>query len=439
MKLELASFPVKDVIFGSQTSYSGGVLGIDKKKMESLVLEDKNIATASLDIAFPGEKTRIVLVRDAVEPRMKVADPGCVFPGVFGPVEPAGEGRTNRLSGIAVLVSADYTPTILSGLPAQSSGLVDMWGPASLMTAVGKTINVVLTIKLIEGISEWAAHMSIQQGMLKVANQLAQTTRDLRPNKVDTFELTEVDPSLPRVVYVLGWTGNEPENVPGPPTDAIFYGTPVHSLIPTLIHPNEILDGAITRSARCGSGDHALTWSWLNHPVVLQLFSEHGKRINFLGVILQKLHIGTEHDKQVAAVRVSQIARLLKADAAIIGLASIGGSNNVDMMMIVQACEKKNIKTVAMTHEWGGNLGTDAPLIFYVPEATALVSVGTSHREIALPAPTKVIGAAKGQLISLSADWDKFSPESEVTIPRALWIAGGVDFWGELSWSGRAH
>ena len=195
-----------------------------------------------------------------------------------------------------------------------------------------------------------------------------------------------------------------------------------------LVHPNELLDGAVTRSARCGSADHATTWSWLNHSLVLQLLGEHGKRFNFLGVILQKFHLGTEHNKQVAAACVSQMARLLGADGAIVGLASIGGSNSVDMMLIVQACEKKGVKTVAMTPEWGGSQGTDPALLFYVPEATAIISVGSSHRELKLPAPTRVIGAEKGQLVTLAAAYAEFSPWSELTIPRALWIAGGVDY-----------
>jgi len=67
MRLELATFPVKDVRFSNQTSYNYGVLEIDREELVALILEDKRVASASLDVAFPGEKTRLVNVRDAVE------------------------------------------------------------------------------------------------------------------------------------------------------------------------------------------------------------------------------------------------------------------------------------------------------------------------------------------------------------------------------------
>ena len=41
MRLELASFPVKDVNFSRKTKYIGGVLEVDKDELVALVLEDK--------------------------------------------------------------------------------------------------------------------------------------------------------------------------------------------------------------------------------------------------------------------------------------------------------------------------------------------------------------------------------------------------------------
>ncbi len=438
MKLELASFPVRDVRFDRRTSYNEGVLEVDKEGLVKAVLEDKRIASADLDVALPGEQTRIVLVRDVVEPRVKVSGPGCVFPGILGPVETVGEGITHRLSGVTVMASADYLPTIRSGLAAQHSGLVDMWGPGSLMTPFGSTVNIVLVMRLVDGVSEWAAHESIQSALFKVALRLAETTRDKTPKSVETFELFKVDSSLPRVVYILGWTGQEPENMPGPQTAAAFYGTPVQSILPTFVHPNELLDGAVTTSARRGIR-HLSTWAWLNQPVVLQLLREHGKRLNFLGVILQRGSVGSEHNKQISAACTSQMARLLKAGGAILGLTSWGGSTCVGMMLTVQACERKGVKTVAMTPEWGGTHGTEPALIFFVPEATAMVSSGSHYCEIELPAPAKVIGADEGQLVAIATGAKQFSPWSALVIPQTIWIVGALDFWGELSFTGKEY
>src|SRR5512139_1140416 len=127
MKLELVSFPVKNVLFTKPMKYRDYVLEIHKEELLKAVLEDRRIASAELDLAFPGDKTRIVRIRGIVEPRVKVSGPGCVFPGVLGPVETVGSGRTHRLSGLAVTTSADYRPTVMSGTGAPIAGILDLW------------------------------------------------------------------------------------------------------------------------------------------------------------------------------------------------------------------------------------------------------------------------------------------------------------------------
>ena len=154
MRLELANFPVKDVKFGSQTSYNNGVLEIDKDELVAQILEDKRIASADLDVALPGEQTRIVNIGDVVEPRVKVSGRGCVFPGIMGPVETVGQGRTHRLSGVTVIPSVQYRPTILGGTARRQSGILDMWGPGALVTPFASTINIVPVLKLTDSITE---------------------------------------------------------------------------------------------------------------------------------------------------------------------------------------------------------------------------------------------------------------------------------------------
>ena len=178
MRLEMATFPVEKVELSGQTSYNSGVLEIDKEELVKLILEDKRVVAAGLDIAFPGEQTRIVNVRDVVEPRIKVSGPGCVFPGIMGPVENVGEGRTHRLSGVTVIPSAEYRPTVLSGSIAQDTSILDMWGPAAQLTPFASTINVVLIFKLVDGITELEAHNAIQMAEFKVAHRLAETTKN---------------------------------------------------------------------------------------------------------------------------------------------------------------------------------------------------------------------------------------------------------------------
>lgn len=429
MRLEVASFPVKDVQFGERTRYNGGVLEIRKEELVALILEDKRVASANLDVAFPGEETRIVYVRDAVEPRVKVTGAGCVFPGILGPVETVGEGRTHRLSGVTVMPSAEYRPTILSGTGAKSSGILDMWGPAAQVTPFGSTINIVLMFELIDGVTELEAHAAIQSAEFRVARRLAETTRDGIPEVIEAFELPEVDLSLPRVVYILAFS----TTWHNPHSNVAYYGLPIRESLPTFIHPNELLDGALTADARKGGGIDTTTWTWMNQPVVLELLRKHGKELNFLGVILQRTRFETEFGKQVTAACASQMAKLLRADGAVISRTSTSGNNFMDMMLTVQACERKGVKTVFMTPEWGGKDGTELPLVFYVPEATGMVSTGSFERDVKLPAPAKVIGAGDTRLVQLFAGDKPLSPWSELTLPSTFCITGGVDWFGVLN------
>ena len=427
MRLELASFPVTIVRPGAQTRYQNGTLEINHDELSALVLSDPKIASAELDVAFPGEKTRIVRVRDAVEPRIKVAGPGTVFPGILGPVQTVGEGRTHRLAGLTVIASAEYERTILEGTAAGRTGLVDMWGLGGELTPFGSTINIVLKIELRGGISELEAHTAIQLAELKLARALAETTRESTTKDVEVFETGAADPSLPRVVYVLGCRTAWHE----PHSGVALYGLPIRESFPTLLHPNEFLDGAFTSDARRGGrGTFPGTWYWMNQPVVLQLLREHGKRLNFVGVILQRTRFESDFGKQVSAMAVSQMARMLHADTALITRTGPSGNNFIDTMMTLQACESKGVKTVLMTPEWGGRQGTELPLMFYVPEATAMVTTGSLDRLIDFAAPDKVIGAGDTRVVEIATGDPPIEPATAF-VGDMSYLQDGIDWWGE--------
>ena len=426
MRLELADFPVKEVKFSKRTSYHKGVLEIDKEELLALVLEDKKVASANLDVAFPGEKTRIVQIRDVVEPRVKVSGPGCVFPGIMGPVKTVGEGRTNRLSGVTVMVSGEYRPTILGGTARQKGGLLDMWGPGSTITPYGSTINIVPVLKLIDGVTELEAHATFQMAEFKMARRLAEATREQTPEIIEVFDISRVDPSLPRIVYILGCTTNWHH-----PSDVAYYGLTIRESLPTLVHPTEFIDGAVTTDGRRGSGTQTQTWEWMNAPVIFELLREHGNRLNFLGVILQRTRWEMELGKLAAAECSSQIARLLGSDGAIITRQIPSGNNFMDAMLTVQACEQKGIKTVFLTPEWGGKDGTEIPLVFYVPEATAMISTGSTDRGVNIQVPTKVIGAEGGQAVALTPDEPSIPVWNELVLQEHQ-ITGGIDWWGGM-------
>ena len=108
MNLTIGRFPIRDVVFGSSTSYEDGVITINKEEALAFLREDEHIVDVDIDIARPGEDVRIVPIKEAVEPRVRM-DGRTLFPGVTGEVVPCGEGSLHATEGVAILGVCTYT------------------------------------------------------------------------------------------------------------------------------------------------------------------------------------------------------------------------------------------------------------------------------------------------------------------------------------------
>ena len=119
-KLEIGNFHVKDVVFGDETKFENGILSINKEEAENFIREDECITEVEIKIARPGERIRIVPIKEAAEPRVRL-DGRSVFPGVTGKVEKAGEGVLHALKGVSVMGVGMHMGSF-------GDGLVDMFG-----------------------------------------------------------------------------------------------------------------------------------------------------------------------------------------------------------------------------------------------------------------------------------------------------------------------
>jgi glycine reductase len=434
MRLELADFPVRQLSLGNSFSYHSGSLEVDQEELISQICQDRCIEEATLAVVVPGEKVRVTGIRDVVEPRVKVKGRGQVFPGVVGPVATVGEGRTHRLSGMAVVVAAEYEGTIRAGTAVQRSAILDMWGPGAEVSRFSSQVNLVLILRLAKGLPEIEAHTAIQRAECEIAKRLAEVTAGQEPQRVEIYDLTKKEPKLPRVVLIQGCLTDSHH----PHSGTAYYGLPIRDSLATAVHPNELLDGAITPDTTRAQAVYPTTWDWQNHPLAQGLYREHGKRLNFLGIILERLRFETHHGKEVIAQNTAQLARTLEADAALITWLGSGNSF-VDVMLTVRACEQRGIKTVLVTYEYGGKDGIDAPLLYFVPEASNVVSTGTRDRWLELPAPERVVGPSE-QIQMLSYPGAPVIPAWDpLTLDARDMIIGGVDIWGRQSWICRAY
>jgi sarcosine reductase len=434
MRLEMAEFPVRRIRLGGAYRYQDGTLEIDGDDLVRRVLEDPRIRMAKFDVVTPGEAVRVTGIRDVVEPRVKLGGTAQVFPGVLGSVAAVGGGLTHRLSGMAVLATASYEGTVRAGTGVQRSAILDMWGRGAEASRFSSLIHLVLILEIKEGLGELEAHSAIQIAEFEVARKLAETTAGLEPARTVLYDLSDGANRRPRVVLIQGCITQAQQ----PHSGIGYYGLPIRESLPTAIHPNELLDGAVTPNTTRGIGYYPTTWDWQNHPLALGLYREHAAgRLSFGGVILERISYETHHAKEVVAHNAAQLARSLGADAALITWTGSGNAF-VEVMLTIRACERLGIKTVLVTYEYGGKNGVDSPLLFYAEEASAVVSTGSRDRWIDLAAPQKIVGPYDAIRV-LSYPGAPSTPAlSALTLDARDMIIGGVDNWGGGAWTCRA-
>lgn len=412
MRLEVGTFLIKNVVFGSVTRLNGDVLELDKDELLSIVREDPYVAQADLDIARPGESVRIIEYENIIEPKLKVEGGGTPYPGVCGrPTDMVGTGRTYRMNGVAVVECLD-----ISNLPEASVGearqwgrehaddessaddgkelkgihnrFLDMSGPGAV-TPYASLFNICLIIKPISGLPAQEQHYLSFSNALKIADRVAETMRELEPSNVEIFDMTP-KPDLPGVVYIPHMASTEP--VVGAQGT---YGTAIYGQVrlsaPWYLVATEMLDGAV-----CGGGAGAVsgggsTWVMANNPIVMDLIRRHGKDLNFRGCIIQRTNWTNQTEYRMAADRASRIALEVGAQGAIL-TTDIRGQRWVGTMLTLESCERAGINTVLLTEEEDNENGAAPPLLFAPPEFTAAVSTGTGDVSGGFAAVSKVIG-----------------------------------------------
>jgi sarcosine reductase len=80
LRLEVGSILIKDVQFGSKTEVNDGVLFVNKEELARIAGDDEHIASVEVYLAKPGDQTRIIPVKDVIEPRVKVSGNGGGLP-----------------------------------------------------------------------------------------------------------------------------------------------------------------------------------------------------------------------------------------------------------------------------------------------------------------------------------------------------------------------
>ncbi len=387
MKLQMDYVDVKDVRFGEATCVRDNTLYINKAEAEQLLLEDPKLAFAGVDLACPGEKTRIVFVHDVVEPRCKVNDGGVDFPGHLGPIRTAGSGVTRALRGTAVAVcSEDSDRGYVS--------LLDMDGPMAKISRYSRMPVVVLTLRRSAAcISYTESDAAFQKAAFTLAVYLARAAEghpvsETRLYDHDLLALPKPEESnLPRVAYYC--LIYSPQYDHHGKSEPFFYGGELPSTLPALIHPNELLDGGVVGYFPMKGLD---TYSIQNHGVINELYARHGKDLLFAGMMLAVAHENPAHRDRRAMVAANIARNTLRADGIILTKVH-GGMMHMDLATVAEACEKLGVKTVPF-HQGVAAQGTLSDhALFNSPLLNAVVYLGVTVESCPLMSePTRFLG-----------------------------------------------
>ncbi len=387
MKLEIGNFYVKDVLFGKETSYKDGIITINKDDAIAFIKEDEHITEVDIEIAKPGENVRIVPVKEAVEPRVR-PDGRSTFPGVTGELEACGSGRVHALKGVSVLgVGMHYG--------SFGDGLIDMGGEGAKYTLFSQLINICIvadTDEEFERFEQQKKNRAIRWATHRFAEYLGNIVKEMDPETIDVFELDPIlkreenVSKLPSVVLVMQPQSQMEELG----YNDLVYGWDMNKYLPTFMHPNEVLDGALISGSFMPASSKWSTYDFQNFPTIKELYKEHGKSINFLGVIMSNLNVSLEQKKR-SSIFVAQMAKSLGADGAIVTEEGYGNPD-ADYIMCIRALEDVGVKTVGISNECTGRDGASQPLVTLDEKADALVSTGNVSELIELPKADRVIG-----------------------------------------------
>lgn len=382
LRLEVGNIFIKDVQFGDVAKVENGVLYVNKEELAKITGDDERIASVDVYLAKPGEETRIIPVKDVLEPRVKVDGDGGILPGFMSGVEQVGSGRTHVLKGAALVTTGRIV--------GFQEGIIDMSGPGAEYTPFSKTLNVVVKVEPVEGLNQWQHESVVRMAGFRAGIYLGELGKEVEPDEVKVFETKPLIeqaaefPALPKVAYVYMLQSQ------GLLHDTYFYGVDVKKIVPTFMYPTEVFDGAIASGNCVSACDKNPSYVHMNSPVIEELYARHGKDINFLGCILTNENV-TLADKERSSNMTAKLIEFMGADAVIISEEGFGNPD-ADLVMNCNKITKKGIKTVLITDEYAGQDGGSQSLADSTPVGDAVITGGNANQLITLPPMSTIIG-----------------------------------------------
>ena len=417
MHLKVNQYPVQSLSQGKSTHYSSGELIVNREELIDYLQasgELEELEVTDIALISPGTKTRVINIFDVFPAHARLGEHAVDYPGIFSPMQSVGDGETAALDNFSVLTISSKTD--------KYNKLLDMSGLGSEITPYSKQFHLAISVETKQpGMTKTAYYYALKRIGLRVGNFLAKSAAAVSPVKTSSYTLDPRPQGLPRAAYVF-MVASHQKSESGEP---ILYGDDVSGLHPTVLHPNEVLDGALV-SPYWNLGID--TYSFQNNPVVMGLYDRHAKDIDFAGVVVNVSHITRQQRERSVQMVSNLVAAVLGADLAVVTKVG-GGIPESDLMLTVEDLEKRGVRTaiVTMSHMGDGTLRDS--LSAYSSAADAIASAGVQDEWLDLSEQANVIG---GSMVGPFTDDpnDKPQPANAAIRVRYRDISGAISQLG---------
>lgn len=354
-RLDIDYVNVHKVQFGEQTSLQDGILTINKQEILNVASNDL-FGSLDIQIVSPGESCRILGIHDVMQPRCKADHPEESYPGIWGKIAPAGQGKTVALKG--VVVSDIYYAK------CNIKYYMDMGGPCAKYSNFSRHFHVCIDATPGEGVSDASYAEALKRASLSVNVFLAKLAIGLKPDETEVFERKPVpaEKKLPKVAYLVTHMASHDT------WNFLYYGQSALNFLPIVVQPTEILDGAMIW--RYWEPNYFLQ----NEVYIKELMKRHGKDLEFVGVVFDNNVMKIDGKDTMSMISATLCKDTLGADCVMLNKSGMGHCQ-LDSALAFNWCQKLGM-TAALNLSAVSNYEPGDMLVIADPKVDAVINSG---------------------------------------------------------------
>lgn len=379
MDLTLKQYPVRSILWGETTQYRDGSLSVNKENIQTYLMDAgalDEVAIVEMALISPATATRVVNIFDVFPAHTRLGESAFNYPGFLEPMQTVGNGSSAELNDFSVLA--------ISSRPSSYNKVLDKSGWGAELTPQSKHYHLAFRAEPKDAdMGQVEYEKALRRIGLLVGTYLAKAAASTSPADTTDYALRPVSQPLPRAVYVFMLASHQ-RSTKGA---SVLYGDDTSGLLPTVLHPNEILDGAVMSPWNLCID----TYTVQKNPVVKELYRRHNHDVDFAGVVVCAAHVEREQRERSIQMTSSLVSEVLKADMAVLTKVG-GGIPESDLMMTIERLESEGVSTAAVTWSHMGEGTIEDSLTAYATAADAVASAGINDAWVGLDAQETVIG-----------------------------------------------